>query len=106
MQGLSYYRKTMRITFKNIHYAIVIALCLMGSLVMAAPAIPAVKFKLKAGAQGKICLTCHESFQKTLKSRAVHSPIKTGKCSDCHDPHTSSQNAPGLGYHPALQQLS
>jgi predicted CXXCH cytochrome family protein len=57
---------------------------------IAAPALPAVKFKLKPGAQGKICLKCHETFNKTLKSRSVHTPIKTGKCSDCHDPHTSS----------------
>jgi len=80
----------MKLVCINFRLAIAIALCLTGSLVISAPAWPAGKFKLKAGAQGAICLKCHETFQKTVKSRAVHSPIKTGKCSDCHDPHTSS----------------
>ena len=71
-------------------FAIIIALCLTGLLVIAASAWSVGKFRLKAGAQGKICLKCHQEFHQTLKRRAVHSPIKTGKCSDCHDPHTSS----------------
>ena len=71
---------------------LILALGMMGYLipVLVAPAEAANQFKLKPGAQGKICLKCHTTFQKTLKSRAVHSPIKTGNCSDCHDPHTSS----------------
>jgi DmsE family decaheme c-type cytochrome len=63
---------------------------MIGFLIIAAPAWPAVKFKLRPGAQGKICLKCHETFKNTLKSRSVHTPLKKGKCSDCHDPHTSS----------------
>ncbi len=58
--------------------------------VMAPRAYPANPFKLKPGAEGQICLKCHESFRKTIKSRSVHPLAKTGKCSACHDPHTSS----------------
>lgn len=47
-------------------------------------------FKLKLGAKGVLCLKCHETFQKTLSSRYVHPLLKTGDCSGCHDPHTSS----------------
>lgn len=46
----------MKLVCINFRLAIVIALCLTGSLVIAAPAFSAGKFKLKAGAQGEICL--------------------------------------------------
>ena len=71
---------------------IVLAFCILGSLVVAGAVYPRDKFKLQPGAENKICLKCHETFQKTLKSRAVHQPLKTGRCSDCHDPHTSAHN--------------
>ncbi|RJQ49026.1 MAG: cytochrome C [Nitrospiraceae bacterium] len=48
------------------------------------------KFKLKAGAQGELCLKCHETFREKLKERFVHTPVKIGECSGCHNPHTSS----------------
>ncbi len=80
----------MKISRKNTRYAVITAGCLISFVAIALPALSAVNFRLKPGAQGKICLTCHETFNKTLESRAVHSPLKTGKCSDCHDPHTSS----------------
>ncbi len=48
------------------------------------------KFRLKPGAKGKVCLTCHPAFEKTLKLPFVHTPVKAGDCSDCHNPHTSS----------------
>jgi predicted CXXCH cytochrome family protein len=47
------------------------------------------KFKLKPGAKGKICLTCHVAFQDKLKEPHVHTPVKAGDCSDCHNPHAS-----------------
>lgn len=47
-------------------------------------------FKLKPGAKGKICLTCHVAFQDKLKSGFVHTPVRTGECSGCHNPHASS----------------
>ena len=48
------------------------------------------KFKLKAGARGKICLTCHATFEEKMKQPYVHTPVKTGNCAGCHNPHTSS----------------
>ena len=48
------------------------------------------KFRGKPGAKGKVCFTCHESFKEKLKLPFVHTPVKAGDCSDCHNPHTSS----------------
>lgn len=47
------------------------------------------KFKLKPGAKGKVCLTCHVDFEDTLKLPSVHAPVKAGNCSACHSPHAS-----------------
>jgi len=47
------------------------------------------KFKLRPGATGKLCLECHDAFKEKLKSQFVHTPVKNGECSECHDPHTS-----------------
>ena len=76
--------------FKQLRGSIVLALGILGLLVMAGPVYPQDDFKLQPGAEGQICLKCHETLQKTLKSRSVHQPLKTGKCSGCHDPHTSA----------------
>lgn len=62
---------------------------MLGVLVVAGPVSAKDNVKLQRGAENKLCLKCHENIRKTLKSRAVHQPLKTGKCSDCHDPHTS-----------------
>ena len=48
------------------------------------------KFKLKPGAQGKLCLECHDNFKEKLKNQFIHTPVKSGECSECHDPHTSA----------------
>jgi predicted CXXCH cytochrome family protein len=48
------------------------------------------QFRLKPGAKGKVCLTCHTAFQEKMKLPFVHTPVKAGSCSDCHNPHTSS----------------
>ena len=48
------------------------------------------KFKLKPGADGKLCLNCHPDFEEKLKSKFVHTPVKSAECSGCHNPHTSS----------------
>ncbi|MGA2515215.1 MAG: cytochrome c3 family protein [Thermodesulfobacteriota bacterium] len=48
------------------------------------------KFKLKPGAQGQLCLNCHDTFKEKLKNPFVHTPVKTGDCTGCHNPHTSS----------------
>ncbi|MEW6599876.1 MAG: cytochrome c3 family protein [Nitrospirota bacterium] len=49
------------------------------------------KFRLKAGAAGEICLKCHEPFKEKLKARYLHTPVRNGECSGCHNPHTSPQ---------------
>src|SRR6266702_7402420 len=48
------------------------------------------KFKLKPGANGKLCLQCHPAFEETLKKPFVHTPLKNGECTGCHSPHASS----------------
>jgi predicted CXXCH cytochrome family protein len=48
------------------------------------------KFRLKPEAKGKLCLECHDKFKEKLKSQFVHTPVKEGECSECHNPHTSS----------------
>jgi len=48
------------------------------------------KFKLKPDAKGKLCLNCHDKFKEKLKSQFIHTPVKAGDCSECHNPHSSS----------------
>ena len=48
------------------------------------------KFKLKPDAKGKLCLSCHDNFKEKLKNPFIHTPVKTGECSECHNPHTAS----------------
>ncbi len=56
----------------------------------AAPAQPSEKFHLKPGARGTVCLSCHTTFQDTLKMPFVHTPVKAVNCAGCHEPHASS----------------
>jgi DmsE family decaheme c-type cytochrome len=48
------------------------------------------KFRLKPGAQQKVCLTCHADFENKLKKPFVHTPITKTGCTACHSPHASS----------------
>ncbi len=48
------------------------------------------KFKLKPGAEGKLCLNCHPQFEEKLKNKFVHTPVKKAECSGCHNPHTGA----------------
>jgi DmsE family decaheme c-type cytochrome len=47
-------------------------------------------YRLKELDQKKACLSCHADFDQKLKKPFVHTPVKTGACSGCHDPHASS----------------
>lgn len=47
------------------------------------------KFKLKPGARGPACVGCHTDFEDKLKLPAVHTPVRNGRCTDCHSPHAS-----------------
>ena len=69
---------------------VVLAALVLGMLCAGRPAPAQEKFKLKPGAKGKACLTCHVTFQEKLKSPFVHTPVKGGECSGCHNPHASS----------------
>lgn len=46
-------------------------------------------YRLKPGAKGRVCLTCHSEFAEVLGRPSVHTPVKAGDCSDCHDPHAA-----------------
>ncbi|MES0446384.1 MAG: cytochrome c3 family protein [Desulfobacterales bacterium] len=82
----------MKINGKHLRNSILFLLCILGLLFFVTPAqaYSPEKFKLKTGAKGKLCLKCHETFQKTLKSRYLHPLLKTGDCSGCHVPHAST----------------
>ena len=56
----------------------------------AAAADNALKYKLKPGTQDKLCSGCHPDFEGKLKSTHVHTPVKKGECTGCHNPHTST----------------
>lgn len=71
-------------------YGFMLWLLVIGSLVFITMAYSQDKFRLKPGAKGKICLNCHVNFQDKLKNPFLHTPVKTGECSGCHNPHSSS----------------
>lgn len=48
------------------------------------------QFKLKPGANGKLCLKCHNSFQEKMTRKYVHTPLKNNECTGCHNAHTSA----------------
>ncbi|HKZ46466.1 MAG TPA: cytochrome c3 family protein [Thermodesulfobacteriota bacterium] len=73
----------------GIWHKIFVLLLFAGVVVSISLAYSEEKFKLKTGARGKICLDCHVLFQDKLKSPFVHTPVKTGECSGCHNPHSS-----------------
>lgn len=47
-------------------------------------------YRLKEPDQKKLCFACHSEFEQKLKKRFVHTAVRSGECSDCHDPHVSS----------------
>lgn len=62
----------------------------IASLLVVSVAFSQNKFKLKPDAKGKLCLSCHEKFKEKLKNQFVHTPVKSGDCSECHNPHAAS----------------
>jgi len=63
---------------------------LIGSLLLVSLAYSQNKFRLKPDAKGKLCLSCHDNFKEKLKKQFVHTPVKSGECSECHNPHAAS----------------
>lgn len=47
-------------------------------------------YRLKDPDQKKLCIACHSDFEQTLKKRFLHSPVRSGECAGCHDPHVSA----------------
>lgn len=65
------------------------------ALLLAAPAATqnaspdAAAFKLKPGAEGRLCLQCHSQYKEVLARPFVHTPASRGNCVGCHNPHAS-----------------
>ncbi|HKQ63187.1 MAG TPA: cytochrome c3 family protein [Candidatus Polarisedimenticolaceae bacterium] len=68
---------------------VAIGLLLWTGLALAAAGDEA-KYHLKPGAGGKACLGCHTDFAQTLAQPSVHTPVRAGRCADCHDPHAAA----------------
>ncbi|WP_321366753.1 cytochrome c3 family protein [uncultured Desulfuromusa sp.] len=58
-------------------------------LVAATNLLAANPYNLAPGAKGKLCLTCHETFSKTMKLKYIHTPLAEGDCTGCHNPHAA-----------------
>jgi DmsE family decaheme c-type cytochrome len=54
------------------------------------PAASPATYKLKPGAEGKLCLDCHGNFEELLKKASVHTPVRARQCVGCHSPHSSN----------------
>ena len=67
-----------------------IMLWLTGVLFLPVSAQAVNDYKLKPGAAGELCLSCHEAFKAGMESAYVHEPIAKGECSKCHNPHASN----------------
>lgn len=80
----------MKTEMRRRYQRIFLLLGVIGLLVALSPAYSQEKFRLKPGASGKLCLTCHANFGEKLKNKFVHTPVKTGQCSGCHNPHASA----------------
>ena len=73
----------------RLRHKIVLPLFGLAALSVASLALSQDQFRLKPGAKGKVCLSCHTAFQEKMKLPFVHTPVKAGNCADCHNPHTS-----------------
>jgi predicted CXXCH cytochrome family protein len=74
----------------NYRHRILLLFVLASSLIFVTLAYSQDKFKLKPGAKGKQCLTCHVDFQDKMKKPFLHTPVKSGECTGCHSPHSSN----------------
>lgn len=73
----------------NLRFRITVPILGIWILLAAWPAFSENKFHLKPDAKGKVCLVCHVAFKEKLSLPFIHTPVKAGDCSDCHNPHTS-----------------
>ncbi|MFA5700294.1 MAG: cytochrome c3 family protein [Desulfuromonas sp.] len=68
---------------------IVCCVGLIAGLAAVADVQAANPYNLAAGARGKLCLTCHEDFSKTMQKKHIHTPLAQGDCTGCHSPHAA-----------------
>lgn len=40
---------------------------------------------------GALCFACHTDVEESVKKGVVHTALKQGKCTGCHDPHLANQ---------------
>lgn len=68
---------------------ILLSLALLTFVLIATSALAEGPFKLRPGAKGKLCLTCHTAFSAKMDAKYIHTPLAEGDCSSCHNPHAS-----------------
>src|SRR5512134_98140 len=90
MRGMPHRRKEVREKIMDSRSKKAFAFLVIVSLFLVAQGFSQDKFKLKPGAKGKLCLNCHDKVADALKLPYVHTPVKAGNCSDCHNPHDSA----------------
>jgi len=73
------------------------AIGMLGLLIFSTPVLakgdvkdPTIQFKLKPGANGKLCLKCHVAFNEKMSKPVVHTPLRQGVCTGCHTSHSST----------------
>lgn len=70
---------------------LIITILMVASACLAVTTVQAEdKFKLKPGARGKLCLSCHTAFSAKMSAKHVHTPLVKGDCSGCHNPHAAN----------------
>ncbi len=47
--------------------------------------------KIVPKGQKEACYACHDNFEKAGGTASVHTPVKGGECTACHDPHFSGR---------------
>ncbi len=47
---------------------------------------------LAARSAADLCYGCHGQLRKEFAKKTVHDPVRKGRCTACHDPHTSNQD--------------
>ncbi|MFV1951834.1 MAG: cytochrome c3 family protein [Nitrospinota bacterium] len=69
----------------------ILLLILSLSIVVSLPQVINAKVKRDLG---RICLECHLKLKKGITAgKGTHSPVKKGRCTGCHNPHTSNHDA-------------
>lgn len=79
----------MKVSGMKLRQPTLLIFVISGLLLLAPSAFAQDDFKLKIGAKGELCLTCHEPFKEALKKAHLHPLLKNGECTGCHAPHTS-----------------